>query len=56
MDERTKAFNQQQREVAKPRIQRITRLRKAGETWTAIGRILGISRQRAQQLGQKVIR
>lgn len=52
MDSRTAEFNRQQRELARPRAERAIRLREAGETWKEIGRILGVSRQRAQALAK----
>lgn len=45
-------FNTRQREAARPRAQRAIRLRETGETWTAIGKMLGVSRQRAQALAK----
>ena len=52
VDQKTTEFNRQQKEVARPRAERAIRLREAGETWATIGRILGVSRQRAQQLAK----
>ena len=43
-------YNRKQREAARPRAERAIRLRKAGETWKAIGAMLGVSAQRAQAL------
>lgn len=51
MDSKSAAFNKTLRDAAEPRRKRAVALREAGETWTTIGQILGVSRQRAQQLG-----
>lgn len=52
MDAKLDALNRQQREAARPRAERVIRLREAGETWAVIGRIIGVSRQRAQALAK----
>jgi DNA-directed RNA polymerase sigma subunit (sigma70/sigma32) len=46
----TNTHNLKLKRQAEPRRERAAKLRAAGETWTEIGTILGISRQRAQQL------
>ncbi|HUP07683.1 MAG TPA: hypothetical protein VMU47_11060 [Caldimonas sp.] len=46
-------YNERLRREAEPRVERIARLREANETFEAIGKLLGISRQRAQQLYAK---
>lgn len=43
-------FNKRLRNLARPRALRIIRLREKGKSWTVIGAMLGISRQRAQQI------
>lgn len=45
-------YNRRQREAAEGRAQRAIRLREAGETWETIGKLLGVSRQRAQALAK----
>jgi hypothetical protein len=52
MNQKQADFNAQQKEAARPRAERAIRLREAGETWASIGRMLGVSRQRAQQLAK----
>jgi hypothetical protein len=39
-----------------PRARRARRLREAGETWAAIGLLLGVSRQRAAALVAQAVR
>ena len=56
MDRRNDEFNQRLRAEAKPRAEVIIRLRAAGQTWAEIGRILGVSRQRAQALAARYLR
>jgi len=46
-------YNKRLAEEARPRAERAARLRAAGETWATIGQLLGVSRQRAQQLVAK---
>ena len=46
-------FNKRQKAQAEKRRDRVLRLRAAGKTWKEIGRILRVSRQRAQQLGKE---
>ena len=53
MDRKNKEFNERLREAARPRAERAIRLREAGETWKAIGAILGVSHQRAQALAAR---
>ena len=43
-------YNQRQLEEAKPRAERIVRLRAAGETLQSIATLLGISRERVRQI------
>jgi hypothetical protein len=45
-------FNRRQKDAAEPRRKRAAALREAGETWATIGKILGVSHQRAQQLAK----
>lgn len=52
MNPNQELFNRRQREAAAERAQRAIRLRAAGETWQTIGRLLGVSRQRAQALAK----
>lgn len=52
MDSKTAEFNRLQREAARPRAERAIRLREAGETWRSIGKLLGVSPQRAQALAK----
>ena len=47
-------YNDRLRREALPRAKQVRSLRQSGKTWTAIGLQLGISRQRAQQLGKRV--
>ena len=56
MDRRNDEFNQRLRAEAKPRAEVVIRLRRAGQTWAEIGRILGVSRQRAQALAARYLR
>jgi hypothetical protein len=44
--------NRRQHEAAAERARRVIRLRATGETWASIGRIIGVSRQRAQALAR----
>jgi len=46
-------FNERLRREALPRARRALRLRQAGETWEAIGKLLGVTRQRAAQLAAR---
>lgn len=45
--------NAKLQKAASPRIKRVHALRNSGLTWAEIGTLLGISRQRAQQLGSR---
>ncbi len=56
MNENQAAFNARQVAESLPRAERALRLREAGETWKTIGRILGVSGERARQLGTKAKR
>jgi hypothetical protein len=56
MNEHQQQFNQRLQDEAQARVQRVLRLRAAGETWRAIGDLLGITRQRAQQLAAREAR
>lgn len=47
-------LNAKQIAAAMPRAQRAWKLRQAGETWATIGKLLGVSRQRAHALAKKV--
>jgi hypothetical protein len=55
MDKRVEDFNRKQREAAKPRVERVIKLREAGETWEVIGSLMGVSRQRAQAIYSKAM-
>jgi ParB-like chromosome segregation protein Spo0J len=46
-------YNQKQHLAAKERALRAIRLRAAGETWETIGKLLGVSKQRAQALAAR---
>lgn len=50
---RLNRYNSNLQKAAAPRIRRIRKLRESGLTWGEIGTLLGISRQRAQQLGTR---
>jgi hypothetical protein len=52
VDPKVKAFNDQQHAAARARAERAIRLKNAGETWETIGKLLGVSRQRAQALAK----
>jgi predicted transcriptional regulator len=52
MENRRDIINRIAHEQAKERGLRAVRLRKAGETWAAIGLLLGVTRQRAQALAK----
>lgn len=54
--DKVQEFNARQMAQARPRVLRILRLRHAGETWAAIGELLGISRQRAQAIARKAMK
>ena len=56
MNEHQQQFNQRLQDEARARVQRVLRLREAGETWKTIGDLLGITRQRAQQLAAREAR
>lgn len=56
MNEHQQQFNQRLQDEAQARVQRVLRLRAAGETWQTIGDLLGITRQRAQQLAAREAR
>lgn len=43
-------YNRKLLEEAIPRAERVAKLRAAGETWAAIGTLLGVTAQRAQQI------
>jgi hypothetical protein len=45
-----RTLNERLEAEARPRAERAARLRAAGETYTAIGLLLGVSRQRAQAI------
>ena len=47
------AYNNRLRAASLKRTAKITKLRQEGLTWAEIGKLLKISRQRAQQLGSK---
>jgi len=47
-------YNNRLRAESLRRSARIAKLREKGMTWAQIGERLGISRQRAQQLGSKI--
>lgn len=47
------AYNERLRRAAAPRVQKVKKLRERGYTWAEIAAELGISRQRAQQLGDR---
>lgn len=49
------AFNAKQIADAMPRANRALRLREAGESYATIGRLLGVSRERARQLAAKAL-
>lgn len=49
-------YNERQAAEAQPRAERALRLREAGETWATIGKLLDVTRQRAQQLAAKAKR
>ena len=46
-------YNQRQLEEARPRAQRIVRLRDAGETLESIAALLGVSRERVRQIEKR---
>lgn len=50
------SYNKWQIKVSAPRVNRVKQLRKAGLTWREIGKLLGVSRQRVQQLAAKGIK
>lgn len=52
MENKLETLNAAQKEAARPRAERALRLREAGESWVTIGKILGVSRQRAQALAK----
>lgn len=47
------AYNERLRRAAAPRVQKVKKLRERGYTWAEIAAELGVSRQRAQQLGDR---
>lgn len=47
-------FNSRLHDAAIIRGKRALALRNSGKTWEAVGKIMGITRQRAQQLAAKV--
>lgn len=53
MNPNQEQFNRRLQDEAEARALRVLRLRAAGETWQAIGGLLGISKQRAQQLANR---
>ena len=52
MNPKVDEFNAEQRKAALPRALHVIRLREDGETWESIGNVLGVSRQRAQQIAK----
>lgn len=52
MNENQARYNRAQKEAARDRGDRAIRLREAGETWVTIGKLLGVSKQRAQALAK----
>lgn len=46
-------YNTRLRKAALPRIIKARKLRESGLTWTEVGKLLGISRQRAMQLATR---
>ena len=52
MNPKVAAFNAEQRRAAQPRALEVIRRREAGETWQAIGTLMGVSRQCVQQLAK----
>ena len=52
MNPKVAAFNVIQRQAAQPRALQVIQMRELGETWESIGKRLGVSRQRAQQIAK----
>lgn len=48
------AFNAKLRAASIPRSRMAAKLRSKGKTWAEVGALMGISRQRAQQLAAKL--
>jgi DNA-directed RNA polymerase sigma subunit (sigma70/sigma32) len=46
-------FNERIKREARERAAKVSKMRKAGLTWTQVGNALGVTRQRAQQIGKR---
>ncbi len=53
MDKKLTAWNKASKDRAEKRRKLVRDLRKKNKTWAEIGLLLGVSHQRAQQIGSK---